>query len=66
MKKAKPSAKTVPQKGKTTVTARGASKKSAVELDKKFVPVSKDVAKQIMDILCKRYPDAQCELNFAT
>ncbi|MBX9879016.1 MAG: endonuclease III [Candidatus Obscuribacterales bacterium] len=30
----------------------------------KFKKVSKDTAQEIMDLLCKRYPDADCELIF--
>src|SRR5262249_321331 len=30
----------------------------------KVTLVSKKTAQEIMDLLCKRYPDAECELNF--
>lgn len=30
----------------------------------KFRKVSKNTAQEIMDLLCKRYPDADCELTF--
>jgi endonuclease-3 len=67
---AKGPAKTAPRGvGKSSLRTPGkafAGKKKASELDEKFLKASPgDIAKS-MQLLCSQYPDAHCELDFAS
>lgn len=64
--KAKPAAKAV-SVAKSKVTAKPAPKPTGGKKAKGDVTlVPKAVAQEMMDRLCKRYPDADCELDFGS
>lgn len=51
---------------KPDVKAKGSSKKSLTQLDDKYIQSKPADVNEMMRLLCEYYPDADCELEFAS